>query len=268
MMMRRCVAIAAIILFGSMLSPGAAHAQVDQAELAQRIMEDGLQVRYGVALQVLDMGPENVDPVLRDALVTAFAEEAEVFRAYRRGEAPQPELSSMGMLALVVSEFRDQRAFEPMLATLAVAMGSVRGLAALGDPAVQPLVEIARAGEGPEDMMSAFLALRLLAEGVGQIPVSAASREEMIAVATERLASGRSLGAVLERAIDLAGALDDAGLRETLEVIATDATAVELRLASPTPARVERIQQRALDRVRGVPPVPTWETLSAPLRSR
>jgi hypothetical protein len=39
-------------------------------------------------------------------------------------------------MEMVVSEFGDPRAFEPMIATLAVAMGSVRGPAAIGDPAV------------------------------------------------------------------------------------------------------------------------------------
>ncbi len=262
----RLVRTAATLLFGLILCSGVANGQVNQAELAQRVAEDGLQVRYGAAVQVLEMGTENVDPVLRDALVAAFAEEAAEFQAYRRGEAPQPDLSAMGMLALVVSEFKDPRAFEPMISTLAVVMGSVRGLAVLGDPAVLPVVEVARNGEGPEDMTRAFLTLRLLAEGVGEIPVSTASREAMVAVARERLAMERSIGGVLEWAIDLAAVLDDAGLRETLETIATDPTALEARLANPTPQRVERIQRRALERLVGVPPVPTWDTLSAPLR--
>jgi hypothetical protein len=52
-------------------------------------------------------------------------------------------------------------------------------------------------------------------------------------VASERLAPGPSYGAVLEWAIDLAAVLDDPALRETLETLAADPTAVEARLVNP-----------------------------------
>jgi hypothetical protein len=261
----RWMGAAATFLFGAALWTGTAQAQVTQAELARIIAEGGSYDRFAAVQKVLEMGPRTAGPGLRDALVRAFTDEAEAFRAYRRGEAPPPDLDAIGAMAMVVSEFRDPRAFEPMIATLAVAMGSVRGLAAIGDPAVGPLVDIARAG-GPEEMMRAFLTLRLLAEGVGRIPLSSSSREELIAVASERLAPGPSYGAVLEWAIDLAAVLDDPGLRETLETMAADPTAVEARLVNPEAERVSRIQHRASERLRGVPPRPTWIALSSRFR--
>jgi hypothetical protein len=42
-------------------------------------------------------------------------DEAEAFRAYRRGEAPLPDLDAIGAIAMTVSEFEDPRAFEPMI---------------------------------------------------------------------------------------------------------------------------------------------------------
>jgi len=262
----RRIAATLTLVLGLMLTAGAVEAQVDQAEFARSIAQGGSYERFVAAQRVLEMGPRNAGPALRDALVRAFTDEAEAFRAYRRGEAPQPDLDAIGAMAMVVSEFGDPRAFEPMITTLAVAMGSVRGLAAIGDPAVGPLVEVARSGEAPETMMSAFLTLRLLAEGVGRIPLSSSSRQELIAMARERMAPVPSYGAVLEWVIDLAAVLDDAELRETLEAMGADPTAVEARLVDPVPERVERVQQRVLERLRGVPPRPTWEELSARIR--
>jgi hypothetical protein len=257
---------AATLLFGLALWLGTANAQVAQAELAQRVSEGGALARYGAALQVRDMGPENASPVLRDALVTAFAEEAEAFQAYQRGEAPQVDVSTIGMLATVVGEFRDPRAMQSFMDVLGVGNAVSRGLAAFGDPAVPLLVEAARtgaakgSGERSEVVVDALIALRFLAEGTGQIALSSSSRQELVSVARERLLGARQASfSFLTRAIDLAAVLDDPELMRIVEAMATDPAEVASRLQNPSARAIERVQERARARLRGEPPLPSWD---------
>lgn len=263
---QRWVGAMAALVLAPMLDAGATEAQVDQAELARQLAEGAPGQRYGAARQILEMGPGNADPPLRDALIGAFSEEAEAYRASRGGQEPTPDLDALGRMAMVASEFEDPRTIEPMLKSIAAAMGSVRGLAAYGDPVVPPVVEIVREGRSPAEINSALITLRLLAEGVGRTPLSSSSREQLIDVARERMQPEQSVSTILWRAIDLAIALDDPDLRETVEAMAADPAEVQSRLANPEPDRVERVQQRASARLRGEPPEPTWETLSSRLR--
>jgi hypothetical protein len=260
----RWMSSAATFLFGFAFCLGTAQAQVAQAELAQRVTEGGLQVRYGAALQVLDMGPENADAVLRDALVSAFAKEAEAMQAYRRGEAPMPDLSTIGALATVVGEFRDPRAIESFMDVLGYGPAIARGIAAFGEPAVPYLVEAARTGmperggEFTAVVTDALIALRFLAEGVGQIPLSPSSRQELIAVARERLEPKQSSFSFLFWATDLAYVLGDPELMQVVEAMAADPSEVASRLENPSEWAVEEVSAWAKARLSGEPPLPRW----------
>lgn len=206
-----------------------------------------------------EMGPENADPALREALVSAFAEEAAAYPAYWRGEVPSPDVDAIGMLAMVVGEFRDRRAMPSFTDALGLGPAIARGLAAFGDPAVSDLVEAARSGERQAIITDALLALRFLAEGVGQIPLTPSSREELIAVARKRLEPKQSSFAFLVRAIDLAVALGDPELREIVEAMAADPAEVESRLENLSPLGIQRTMERARERLGGEPPLPRWE---------
>jgi hypothetical protein len=262
MKIKRWVGAAPTLVLGLILSVGPTEAQVDQVELTRQIAEGGPAERFGAAYQVYEMGPENAGPALREALLLAFEEEAEAYRAYRQGEGPRPDIDVVGRLAAVVAEFRDPRAMQPLRDALGIASGAIRGLAAFGDPAVPYLVDAARTGETTEVITSALLALRFLAEGVGHVPLTSDSREDLIALARERMAPGQSSFTVLGRAIDLAVVLDDPGLWETVHAMAADPSEVASRLENPTARGVEWAAERARERLRGEPPLPRWYSWS------
>lgn len=95
--------------------------------------------------------------------------------AWRRGEAPRPEHPEMiARMAWVVSHcWDDPRAIGPLAQALGTGSGATRGLARFGEPAVRATVEAARTREGIGSTAiasSALMALRFLAEGVGQPP--------------------------------------------------------------------------------------------------
>lgn len=167
-------------------------------------------------------------------------------RCLLEGGGSWDNLDALAQLALVVSEFvvadgGDPRLMEPMLLSVGVTSGSVRGLAAMGDPAVQPLVDIVRTGEHSAYVGGALLTLGLLAEGVGRIPLSTASREELVAVASEGLGPEGTPVYTLGWIVDRAAALDDDGLRAILEAMAANPNEVAARLTDPEPEHVERI---------------------------
>jgi hypothetical protein len=264
MKISRRVGATITVVLGLMLSPGAAQAQVDQAELARQLAKGGAAERYGAAYQVREMGPENAHPALREALILAFTEEAEAYRAYQRGETPVPDdLSAVGMLVTVVGHFRDPRAIQPLTNVLGTGPAAAWGLAAFGDPAVPYLVEAARSGEGSEVIVDALIGLRFLAEGVGQVPLTPSSREELIAVARERMAPEQSPFYILVWAIDLAAVLDDPRLRQTVEALAADPAEAEARLKNPSARGIEVTVERAKERLRGKPPLPRWDSYSS-----
>jgi hypothetical protein len=248
------------LLTGSLLWPGHGAAQVAQVELARSIAQGSSYERFAAARRVWEMGPENADPPLREALVAAFREEAERYRTYRRGEAPMPDVDALGTLALVIGEYRDPRALQPFTAVLGLGPAIARGLAAFGDPAVPLLVEVVRTGERTAVVADALIALRFIAEGNGQVPLSPSSREELTTVAREGMEPKHPYSQIVW-AIDLAAVLDVPELREIVQAIAADVAEVESRLENPNEARVDRVQEWAKQRLRGVPPLPRWEAI-------
>lgn len=261
-------ALAALLLC---FAGGVAEAQVDQGQLADQLRHGDRAAQFAATQRVLDIGPELAGQPVRDALISAMAEEGERQAAWRRGEAPRPEHPEMiARMAWVVSQWEDPRAIEPLAQALGTGAGAIRGLARFGEPAVRATVDVARTGQGPGSsalVSDALLALRFLAEGVGRIPLSASSREQITLVARERLEPTpiQPSVAILWRAIDLAIVLHDPELREIVEAMAADPSEIESRLAhldGLQPEHVERIRQVAVDGLNGIPPLPRWDAWS------
>jgi hypothetical protein len=258
MQTERSVGAAVALVITSIFWTAVAGAQVPQAELARSISHGDPYERFAAALQIREMGPGSASPALRDALVSALQEEAQRFLAYRRGEAPHVDIDLLGMLGLIVGEYRDPRALQALTDALGTGPGAARGLAAFGDPAVPYLVGVVRSDETPGVITDALLGLRFIAEGNGQIPLSPSSHEDLIAVARERMGPKQSSFAILVRAIDLAIALDEPELREFVEAMARDPSEVQSRLGYWTPRGIDRTVEWATERLNGVPPLPRW----------
>jgi hypothetical protein len=257
---------------------GVAEAQVDQAQLVDHLRHGNRAAQFAATQRVLDMGPELAGPPVREALISALVDEGRRRAAWSRGEGPRLEHPEMiARMAWVVADWEDPRAIEPLARALGTGSGAIRGLARFGEPAVAATVEAARAeatrtGEGLSGtamVSDALIVLRFLAEGVGRAPLSAASRDQITMVARERLGVKQPSTAILSRAIDLAVVLDDPGLREIVEAMAADPDAIGARLEHSDdlePRHVERIRQRAVNGLSGVPPLPRWDLIGQPRR--
>lgn len=97
-----------------------------------------------------------------------------------------------------------------------------------------------------------LIILRMLVETEESLSLETVAR---IRAAAEQRLTGRQSFLTLTRAIDLAAVLDDPALRRILEQIAGSPEEVRARGVT-TPDLVERTQQRARDRLAGVPPLP------------
>ncbi len=256
-MSRSAVAVLLVCFAG-----GVAEAQVDQDQLIERLRHGDRDARARAAQAVLEMGPRNAAPPLRKAMISTLVDEVERDAAWRRGEAHGAEnAETVAQMAWVVAQFEDPRAVEALVGALGTGAGAIWGLATLGDPAVGATVAAARTreGRGSTDIITdALLALRFLAEGVGRVPLSPSSREQVTAVARERLEPKQPYVSILRRAIDLAVVLDDPGLRAIVAAIAADPAEVEARVENPSKRGVEWVREAAVERLSGVPPLPRW----------
>lgn len=259
-------AVAAWLFVG--FAGGVAEAQVDQGQLVEQLRHEDRAARFSATQRVLDMGPDHASPPLREALITALADEGDRYTAWRRGDAPRPAYPEMiARMAWVAAHWEDVRAIEPLARALGTGSGAIWGLARFGEPAVEATIEAARTREGLGStaiVTDALLALRFLAEGVGRTPLSASSRERIMAVARERLEPKQPHASILRRAIDLAVVLDDPELRRLVEAMAADPGEVESRLEHAEPDHIERTRERAAQRLGGEPPLPRWEGWPGP----
>ncbi len=271
-------------------SPAAAHAQVDQNALSQQRLADGAQERRkaanlaqvdqsALAQQVLGesareraiavtvaegLGPENIRPQLRAALITALEREGRVHveraQAARRGET-LPELEAPELIALVagaVAGLHDAASI-PALASFGLGTGGppIETLAAFGDQAAPAVLAVVMSPNSLHDTVdSGLITLRFMVEGEGDQPLGIGTVDQIRSAAEKHLATGKgSKITTLWRAIDLAVVLNDSKLRGTIKTIASDWNAV-LALGVDDPALVEQTQRRAADRLSGVPALP------------
>ncbi len=243
-----------------------AQAQVTQGQLVDQLRLGDRAAQFSATQRVLDMGPEHADPSVREALISALAEEGDLQAAWRRGDAPRPEHPEMiARMAWVVSQWEEPQVIEPLAKALGTGSGAIRGLVRFGEPAVRATVEAARTREGIGSTAiatDALLALRFLAEGVGRTPLSDSSRELITMVARERLEPRQPYAPILRRAIDLAVVLGDPELMAIVEAMASDPAEVEARLENPEPERVEQTRRWAAERLSGEPPRARWEEWS------
>lgn len=237
----------------------------DQEALAKQLV--GQNVRdQSTALEIaLSMGPRNAGPELRAALIRALQREAQIqtgrYHAGGRGEPfqPQEDPELILRLARAVADLQDPAAIPALAATLGTGFTVIRALTGFGEQAAPAVLQVVTSPESSHYAVDdGLVALRMMVEVAAARPLSAAIREQIRVVARQRLTTPGgiiSTGVTLRSAIDLAMVLDDPELTLIVSALAYDSQEVVARGVTD-PELIRRTQQRALDRLAGIPPQP------------
>lgn len=229
--------------------------RVSQNELARQLIQGNETERSTAFGMVRAIGTQRIDPNLRAALITALEREGSLNAQRRRGEIEfqkNPEL--IAGLAHLVAEFRDPRSISALAGALGASPPAVFALADFGEPAAQPVLDVVTSTDDASVIMDGLTSLRLMAEGVGARPLTTKTLNDIRRVAEQRL-TGRQFVTTLWRAVDLAVVLNDPDLRRTVELLASDESAVVARGITDREL-IEATQKLAADRLAGVPPLP------------
>ncbi len=260
---RRQVVLLAIALFAGALGPATVQAQVDQSALAQQLLGGNASERSRALEAARTLGPQQIGPELRAALIKALEREDQVqaqrYHADLRGEAleRQEDPEFIFRVSRVVAELQDPRAIPALVGALGTGSPVTRALVDFGEEAAPALLAAVRSPETTHYVVDdALLALRFMAQGAGPHPVSAATLNEIRLAAKQRL-TGKQYFTTLWRAIDLAVALHDPELRVIVESIASDRKEVVARGIEDRET-IEETQRLAAERLAGVPPQRRW----------
>lgn len=258
---RRIVPLVAALL--TLLPIRQMDAQVDQRALAQRLLSDDAALRTQALKTVRSLGPLNIGPELRTALIAFLDKGNKVARdATGRGD-PVERLLDPEFYAKVcqtVAELRDPAA----IAVLAGSLGTCgwvvhREVAAFGEQAAPAVLAVVTSSQSSyEAVNEGLIALRFMVENADMRPLSDATVKGIRRAAEQHLiAPGRpsGTGVTLRWAIDLAVALGDPGLRRMVESLAFDPQTVIAR-GITDPQLIDQTRKWATDRLAGIPPLP------------
>ena len=251
----RQVVLVANVLLAPVLNIVNAQTQVSQSELARQIVQGNGNERSRAFGMAREIGAQGINPELRTALISGLEREGSLHAQRRRGEIgvlENPEL--IAGLAHLVAEFRDPRSIPALAGAPGTSPPALFALADFGEPAAQPVLDVATSTDDASVVMDALTSLRLMAEGVAARPLTTKTLSDIRRVAEQRLTGQQSV-TTLWRAIDLAVVLNDPDLNRTVESLASDGNAVFARGISD-PDLVFATQRRAADRLAGVPPLP------------
>jgi hypothetical protein len=256
------LSIGALVAIPLCVSP--VSGQADQSALARQLTEAETAPQRREALErIRGVHPQTMRRELRAALIAALDREGKrlVDRHNRdaRGEFVEDheDPTFITDVARVVADMRDPAAISALAGALGTGFIVINGLAAFGAEAVPTLVDVVTSPNSIHDAVDhGLIALRFVVENTPSRPLTPAARASVRRAADQRLKSGKGLDiTTLWWAIDLAVVLNDPGLRQRVERLATDWNAVEATGIRDVELG-QQTQKRAADRLAGVPPLP------------
>ena len=248
-----------------LLCPLVASAEVNQSELARQFRVGDYEDLGLAARIVATIPPQIVEDALRLALIGAL--EAEVERVDTRSRvlragadaAPVGNPEFVAVLSRLVVPLDDPRSIPGLVGVMRFTPPAMGALAAFGELAAPHVLEVvmdARCFRSQVD--NGLITLRYMIEQPStDHPLAASTLDRIREAARLHLLSKDPLGTgtTMRWAIDLAIALDDRELRRIVESLASDPDAVRARDVN-RPDRVAKTQQRARDRLAGIPALP------------
>jgi len=260
---RRLALLLANALLVTVLCATIGEAQQDQPALARQLLQGSRAERSRALDTARALGARNTGPELRAALITLLdRNNRTVADAVTRKEpvATFEDPEFIAHVAHVVSQLEDAQAIPALAGALGTGSTLVRdALADFGERAAPAVLAVVTS---PERHYSAvdegLITLRFMVEGTGPRPLSAGTLDQIRSAARQRL-TGKQYFTTLWRAIDLAVALNDPGLRQIVQALASDATEVTARGVT-NPDLIARTQQRATQRLAGGPSTPRYRS--------
>ncbi len=251
-MIQQVTLIAAVWIVGAAI-PAWSEAQ-DHQLLAEQLL--------GVDLTERALALERTKVILaglHEALIIAMEREARYrtdrHAASMRGEKldAHRDPSFSARLTEVVIGLRDPRTIPSLVAVLGTGSSATPfALAAFGEVAAAELVEVAKSTDNIFQMDDALVALRCMVENVDTHPLSSETLNGIVDVADYRFNNPTRLaenGVQLSYAIDLAIALNDRRLLQTVNLMASDSQALLER--GVTMPNIDRVQKHAQRRLSG-----------------
>lgn len=251
------------VMFGVLLHTTSVPAQVDQHGLAEQLLRGGAVERRQALNEANALGPQNIGPELRAALIQALKHQGQIREQRYHADQPADDPQFIFPLSRLVAELQDPRAIPALTGALGTGSGSpvIRALVGFGEQAVPALLDAVTSPQTIHYVVyDALLVLRFLVEGAGPDLLSPGTLERIRVATHQRLMERQSgIGTTLRRAIDLAVALDAPDLRRIVQAIATDRNELIAR-GLTEPDLIEATQKRAAARLAGVPPTPRWRS--------
>lgn len=242
------------------ICPALVAAQVDQRRLAQDLLAEDLAVRSTAVNTARAIGPPKLGPDVRQALITLLERQNRLVAEATGRQAPVADLENPELIATVsrlVAELAEPAAIPALAQAIYGGVTVSRALAAFGEEAAPAVLSVVTTPSTHYSLVDHGLrTLRFMVEGAALRPLSPATLLRIRLAAEQRL-TGTQYFTTLWQAIDLAVALNDPGLRRTVEELASNDSAVIARGVTDQ-LLVERTRMRAAQRLAGIPPMPRW----------
>lgn len=246
------------------------NAQGDQHALAQQLLHGDRAVRSGALERARSLGPQNTSAEVRAALIALLEKNNRIVLEAAERKVAVATLESpefIAAVAHVVSGLEDPRTIPALAGALGVAGSTLvrDALADFGEPAAADVLRVVTSSANHYAVEDGLIALRFMVEGHGAHPLSGGTRDQIQQAARQRL-TGEQYFTTVWYAIDLAAALNDAGLKRILDSLVADRDAVAARGIKDVDL-IRRTQERAAQRLAGASASPKYRS-PAERRSR
>jgi len=244
-------------------TPGASQTAVgrdiDQQVIAKQLLSENRQERDHARAAARAIRPSATGPDLRAALIALLERQNQLVRKAEQDGIPVDMVENPEFIVDVqhmVAALREPKAI-PALAQALGTFATVRALAAFGGQAVPAVVGVVTSSTIDHSAVDdGLIVLRWIVERRGAA-LSPGTIPQIRRAAEQRL-TGKQYFTTLWYAMDLGAVMNDSELKRIIEDMATNPPAVIAR-GVIDPRLVEKTQQRARDRLSGVPALPRPE---------
>ena len=251
-------------LVAAPVDSASAHRTPTQRDVARMLFSSDTVKRVDGLRMAQMVRPQYASSDLRFGLVFALSREAADYQSRLRAsrlagsgavKVGRPVSKVHDQLLTAVVALNDSISIPALANSLGTGMTPIRALVGFGQGATVSTLRVTNASTSEhEQVADGLLTLRLMVDNATHKPLTAAIRTRIHDAATSRLSGTQSLD-VLLRAIDLAIALGDGELRQTVAVLAANRDEVQRR-GIQSASQIDQVQARAHDRLAGIPAQP------------
>ncbi len=225
-------------------APERARAQPQQAALAEDIPSGDEDRRQRAVVVAERLGPSRMSEDVRVALITLLEQRYDARDAARRRGIPLSDVVDFEFfvsVAEVVATLNDPRAIPALtrVGNSGYSRHAARGLASFGEQALPAILKVFDTPGASDNALAYNMdALSMMVEDIGANGLSMSARDHIVRVARDGLRSQD--GGVLLSTVDIAVALNEPELVQTVVAFSQDSGELVARGVSPTTAKLLR----------------------------